>query len=94
MQDSITIKGQAPKTPSVAFRAAIHNQIYYTCYYHVSKYVPGKSKGTWVCRDSWGYRGRGNALGMSLDDANEVADRLNKEAGWTASSPNRPKWMQ
>jgi hypothetical protein len=80
--------------PAAAYRAAIHNQIYHTIYYHVSKYIPGKGENTWVYETSWGYRGRGNALGLSFRAALKQAQRLNEEMGWKPDSPNQPRWMR
>lgn len=79
--------------PQFAYRAAIHNQIYNTCYYHVSKYIPGKSAGSWIYDSSWGYRGKGGNLGMGAGEAIEKAAAANKEAGWDADTPERPSWM-
>jgi hypothetical protein len=81
------------KLPTVAFRAAIHNQIYNSRYYHVSKYVPGKKRG-WNYLESWGYRGKGNNLGMTGGTAVEVATIKNLKEGWgNAPRELMPDWM-
>jgi hypothetical protein len=79
-------------TPNIAFRVAIHNQIYFSKYYHISKYEKN-SNGKFVYASSWGYRGKGNHLGMSYGEAVEKAKALNCEVGWNKFEENRPKWL-
>ena len=83
--------------PDVAFRAAIHNQIYATRYYHVSRYERSAS-GKLAYAESWGYRSGGSypnkALGMTAGQAREEARRLNRESGWAdVPKDQRPSWM-
>lgn len=66
---------------------AIHNQIYYSRYYHISIYSR-QSNGAWKLSDSYGYRGPGNHLGMSLSEAKEYAKRKNTEYGWNTGKTN------
>lgn len=83
--------------PDTAYRAAIHNQIYASTYYHVSRYDRSES-GRLAYTSSWGYRNGGSypnkALGMSAGEARAEAKRLNQEVGWNnVPSAHRPSWM-
>lgn len=40
-------------TPNTAFRVAIHNQIYFSKYYHISRYEKNPN-GKFVYASSWG----------------------------------------
>ena len=83
--------------PSSAYRAAIHNQIYSSKYYHVSRYQRNPSTGKLAYAECWGYRGgkRGGLhLGMSPGEAREEARALNRKHGWAdIPAAQRPKWL-
>lgn len=64
------------------YRVAIHNQIYFTKYFHVTEYFPAKNGG-WLAGESFGYCGKGNHLGMNFSEAVQKAKEKNKENGWT-----------
>ena len=64
------------------WRVSIHNQIYSTCYYHISEYIPAKN-GSWKpSGKQYGYRGKGGALGMNYSQAASEAREENKKLGW------------
>ena len=71
--------------PSKAHRVSIHNQIFNTTYYVVSEWIPGKTGG-WKSAGRYGYkvgmRGKGNALGLTYQEAVELAAKRNLEEGW------------
>ncbi len=64
------------------YRVAIHNQIYFTKYFHITEYFPAKNGG-WLAGESFGYRGKGGHLGMNFSEAIQEARKLNSKEGWT-----------
>ena len=73
--------------PNTVYRVSIFNQIYYSKYYHVQGYTKNpktnKFKADGPC---YGHRGLGGNLGMNWNAAQELAQNLNKEFGWTSNS--------
>ncbi len=72
--------------PDSAYRVSTLNQIYRTIYYIVRRYKKG-AIGYAPTKDVFGLRansvGKMGFLGMSKKDAVSLAERLNKDAGWT-----------
>lgn len=79
-----TTTTEATTTPETVYRVSIHNQIYSTTYYVVTKWKRGKKGGY---RSTGNFRfgmcGKGNALGLRYGEAVEIAAELNREEGWS-----------
>lgn len=83
-KDMNTTTTEAAKAPDTVYRVSIHNQIYSSTYYVVTKWEIGK-KGGYRSTGNFrrGMRGKGNALGLSYGEAAEIAAKLNREEGWS-----------
>jgi len=73
-----------PETPSTVYRVSIHNQIFSTTYYVVTKWEKAVNGG-WKRVPGFraGMRGKGNSLALDSITAVERATVWNRAEGWS-----------
>ncbi len=71
-------------SPKKYYKVSIHNQIFTTIYYKVCSrdWNFKTDKYTHIGCEELGFRGKGNALGMTGKEAVKYAKALNRELNW------------